>query len=521
MKYFIYALLIVVMVGCETPFFSTADNIFRTPFEKSDGEKSSEYEEVIDYYKDLAKEFASISFKTMGKTDSGKPLHLVIYSPDAEFNLAKYRKDRTIILINNATDGLGIEGVDATMVLFRNLAQKKIRVPDNVIVVTIPVYNISGKLRARNYSEADYDLNSDLIKGDVENTFSFVKIFQEVQPDIFIENGFTSKKEEDFAHSLTYSTLQKEQQGSFLGGYIDEVLIPRVTDTLLKRQEQFKNDSLPKPFWRPLLIPTTDTPRSTVGYASLWNCMAIRINTHSYHQKPYKQLVEANYEMMKAIVEVANADNAYIKQLKIKQAEALTSLKEYPIRWEIDSTQQTTVDLHTFEIDTITEIVHLDHNKPIVKQRTYYNKLKVADKVSVPESYIVPQIWDKVIDRLKANNVEITTLDKDTTMTVSSYGIDSFKTVAIPFEGHYLHYDTKVAVFEVKKHFLKGDYIIKIAQPAKQYLLQTLEPQAPDSFFNWNFFDIIIQQRLIDELKEEYKEEDARLLFSYPIYRIK
>ena len=68
---------------------------------------------------------------------------------------------------------------------------------------------------------------------------------------------------------------------------------------------------------------------------------------------------------------------------------------------------------------------------------------------------------------------------------------------------------------------MKGDYIIKIAQSAKQYLLQTLEPQAPDSFFNWNFFDIIIQQRLIDELKEEYKEEDARLLFSYPIYRIK
>ena len=28
-----------------------------------------------------------------------------------------------------------------------------------------------------------------------------------------------------------------------------------------------------------------------------------------------------------------------------------------------------------------------------------------------------------------------------------------------------------------------------------RYLLETLEPQAPDSFFNWNFFDTILQQK--------------------------
>ena len=43
---------------------------------------------------------------------------------------------------------------------------------------------------------------------------------------------------------------------------------------------------------------------------------------------------------------------------------------------------------------------------------------------------------------------------------------------------------------------------------AKRYLLETLEPTAADSFFNWNFFDSIFG----DEVQEENK-------IIYPIYR--
>jgi hypothetical protein len=43
--------------------------------------------------------------------------------------------------------------------------------------------------------------------------------------------------------------------------------------------------------------------------------------------------------------------------------------------------------------------------------------------------------------------------------------------------------------------FMKGDYYIDTNQLAFRYLMETLEPQAPDSFFNWNFFDTILQQK--------------------------
>ena len=59
-----------------------------------------------------------------------------------------------------------------------------------------------------------------------------------------------------------------------------------------------------------------------------------------------------------------------------------------------------------------------------------------------------------------------------------------------------------------KIQFYKGDYVVPTSQFAKRYLLETLEPTAADSFFNWNFFDSIFG----DEVQEENK-------IIYPIYR--
>jgi hypothetical protein len=43
--------------------------------------------------------------------------------------------------------------------------------------------------------------------------------------------------------------------------------------------------------------------------------------------------------------------------------------------------------------------------------------------------------------------------------------------------------------------FRKGDYHINTHQAGLRYLLETLEPTGPDSFFNWNYFDTILQQK--------------------------
>jgi len=46
-----------------------------------------------------------------------------------------------------------------------------------------------------------------------------------------------------------------------------------------------------------------------------------------------------------------------------------------------------------------------------------------------------------------------------------------------------------------KVAFRKGDYYIPLTQPGARFLIETLEPQAEDSYFAWNFFDPILGQK--------------------------
>ncbi len=43
--------------------------------------------------------------------------------------------------------------------------------------------------------------------------------------------------------------------------------------------------------------------------------------------------------------------------------------------------------------------------------------------------------------------------------------------------------------------FRAGDFVVPTRQPGIRYLLETLEPHAVDSFFNWNFFDTSLQRK--------------------------
>jgi hypothetical protein len=78
---------------------------------------------------------------------------------------------------------------------------------------------------------------------------------------------------------------------------------------------------------------------------------------------------------------------------------------------------------------------------------------------------------------------------------VEAYAINDFKTVKNPYEGHYLHYETTVETSSKSMTFSAGDFLVPVSQEGVKYIIETLEPAALDSFFNWNFFDGILAQK--------------------------
>ena len=138
---------------------------------------------------------------------------------------------------------------------------------------------------------------------------------------------------------------------------------------------------------------------------------------------------------------------------------------------------------------------YYDRSKPFEARVRFYNFYQPKTFVLKPAAYIIQQGWWKVIDRLKSNHVKMQPLGTDTVIEVEMYRIEDYKTSSTPYEGHRLNSDVAVTTMTKKISFRKGDFLIPMNQEANRYLIEVLEPHAPDSYFAWNFFDGILSQK--------------------------
>jgi hypothetical protein len=149
--------------------------------------------------------------------------------------------------------------------------------------------------------------------------------------------------------------------------------------------------------------------------------------------------------------------------------------------------------------------MYYDRSKPFTKQVRFFNAFNGSGFVDAPAAYIIPRGWYGVIDLLKLNNVQMLQLKNDTLIDVEAYHIDDYKALPRPYEKHHKNSGVKVSMMSQKIRFLKGDYIIWLNQTANRYLVEMLEPTGDDSFFAWNFFDGILQQK---EGYSDYRWDD-------------
>ena len=511
-------ILFLIITSCSDKT-GKKDNIksdidFTTAFEKSKGLETATYDETIKYYTDLASTYDEISIQAIGETDSGKPLHIVTLNMNGSgSDFEKLKNDNRIILINNGIHPGESDGIDATMMLYRDIVQKKVETPKHTVLVTIPIYNVGGSLNRNSGTRTNqngpkeygfrgnsrnYDLNRDFIKSDTKNAKTFAKIFHLVQPDVFIDNHVSNGA--DYQYTLTHLFTQHNKLGGQLGDYLYNDIMPQLEQKLEAKSldiTPYVNvfNRTPDSGFSQFM----DSPRYSTGYTTLFNTLGMMVETHML--KPYKQRVEGTYELMKSMIEIIEEQGDKITQLRQEQTKTWSVGNIYPLAWTIDTTKTSTLKFKGYEGEMITseltgaQRLKYDTSKPFTKDITYQNYFKPIDSVIIPNAYVIPQGWHNVIEVLTLNNVEFNKIENDTTIIVESYKIDDYQTRQNPYEGHYLHYNTKVKTTEEKLNFKQGDYIIKTDQKAIRYLLETLEPIAPDSFFNWNFFDTILQQK--------------------------
>ncbi len=490
-----------------------AQTHLKTPFEKGNGNQTVTYDEMNAWYQNLAKNFNTIQYLKKGEDDNGKPIYVVLYNPFPEKNIGQLRKDKAVLFINNGIHPGEPDGIDATMMLMRDLATGKISQPQHFIVAAIAAYNVSGMLNRGSYSRANqngpeaygfrgnvrnFDLNRDFIKADTKNARSFQEIYQWLKPDVFIDNHVSNGA--DYQYAFTYISTFKERLGNVLGNYFYTTYQAKNLEDLKKigyESTPYVNIHGDVPDIG--FAAFEDSPRYSTGYASLFNALSTMPETHML--KPYDKRVDATYQYM--LVNLQNLDKEYqkIKQLRTENLKQYQAGKPYGIRWKIDSTKYTTMDFKGYEGKyRPSEIsgkprLYYDRNKPFTKNIKLFTTAIPTGFITIPKYYVIPQAQYRVIDELRRNGIRMAPIKKDSSMTVESYRINDFRTAKNAYEGHYPHSETTVDRSNNKILFSAGDYLVPTAQEGVKYLIETLEPEALDSFFNWNFFDGILAQK--------------------------
>ena len=520
-RYLLLSFLLLSLFAKAAP----VDTTLTTPFERSKGMRTATYEECIAFYKRLAAAHSNIMVGDVGITDIGYPAHAIYYTNDGKFTKDDWKKSNKIVmLINNDIHPGEPDGVDASMMLLRDAATGRITVPDNIVLVVIPIYNIGGALNRNSYSRANQngpesygfrgnsrnlDLNRDFIKCDAAETSGMEELFTRISPDIFIDNHVSDGA--DYQHVMTLLATQHDKLGGATGAYMYSTFTPQLYKDMKEKGYDlvpYVNDfaATPDSGWKEFY----ESPRFSSGYAALFHIIAYVPETHML--KPFKDRVAATYALMECMIKEASVHAAEIKQVRKQDLESLATQKDFVLDWKADTTRCDSILFKGYtagykpsEVSGLPRLYY-DHSKPFTKNVPFYDHYIPTQTITAPTAYIIPKTWVPVISCLRNNGVHIMQLKRDSAIKVTAYHIDNYETVAHPYEKHYLHKHVEVTPQTQVISFMQGDYIVWTDQPAKRYLVETLEPTAPDAFFAWNYFDGILQQK---EGYSDYVFEDV------------
>ncbi len=508
---------------------------FITSFEKNNN-YTVNYHEAIAYY-NLLSDHQNISVSEYGMTDSGFPLHEVVLSKDGEFDIKKIRDaGKVVLFVNNAIHPGEPCGVDASMKLARDLLymEDKQNLLDHCVVVIIPVYNIGGAINRGSYSRANQqgpeaygfrgnaknlDLNRDFIKCDSKNAQSFNKLYNKWNPDVFVDNHTSNGA--DYPYSMTLIATQKDKLAKPLAHFLTDRMLPG----LYKKMEQYGWEMTPYVYAQRTpedgIAGFLDLPRYSSGYAAMHNALSFMPETHML--KPYKNRVESTYYFMLSMLVHIQENHDELLTLRSATIKSVSNTIELPIDWAIDREK---VDQLMFkgykakfkksEISGLDRLYY-DHAETYEKEIPFYNTYRATVQKQKPEAYLFPQAYSEIAQRLEWNGVKVERLEEDRTETFDMLYIDGMETREKPYEGHFLH--SKVVTREVKQmwKYYKGDYIVYTGQEKDRYIMETLEPEAPDSYFAWNFFDGIMMQKehysayVFEDLAAQILEDNSNL----------
>lgn len=516
--YFALAACIIAAAFTESP----AQGLdWRTDFEKSGGKSSPDFAATMSYARRLEKASPWIRVTDFGTTPQGRRLPLIIVSKDRVFTPDRARASgKPVVLVQSGIHAGEIDGKDASLMLLREIAVTKslAHLADGVTLLIMPIFNLDGHERRSptnriNQNGPDIqgwrttaqnlNLNRDYIKADAPEMRAWLRCYNVWQPELLIDCHVTDGI--DFQYNLTYSmelfencppsvvAWQKGLREAFVRGMA--ALGDPVCPYVFPREDLDLSKGL---------LNYAAPPRFSAGYAAVRNRAAVLVETHML--KPYATRVTSTYRLLVEILGHIHADPSALRRAVDEADRETIRLFSSPrdSAWFPVDFQQTEftrpIDflgyqsaIRTSDISGGT-YVQWDRNAPMKVTVPFFDEVTPTRRVRTPRAYMIPQEWSDVIVVLQAHGLHMTRLSREQRLPVAGTVFSKPKWREQPYEGRHTVRATSSTRLDTVT-YPAGTWIVRLDQPGARVAVHLLEPDAPDSFLGWGFFNTIFEQK--------------------------
>jgi hypothetical protein len=480
-----------------------------------------------------------------GQSAEGRPMRALIASRGGALSAQDLHARRIPILMIQAGIHPGeSDGKDAGFIALRELLADSAApgALERIAVLFVPAFNTDGHERVGRWNRPNQNgpeitgsrataenlnLNRDYTKADAPEMQAMLALINEWDPLICADLHVTDGADFEPDISIQVEPInQGDPQLRSSGIQLRDELIDKLA----------RQGSLPLPFYPDLFetdnpesgfVLTVYSPRFSTGYFPQRNRFTVLVETHSW--KPYAHRVQVMRNTIVGLAELA-AEHGPAWRAKSSAADlsactlgASKLTLDYKSSWrEPAAAGKTTIAESTGDSDFIdfrgyaytrkhsdisgSQVTVYDPTTPQIWRVRYRNRIEPALVVQAPRlGYFIPHAYAHEIGLcLKRHGIIISPIPSG----MDHKALEQFRATRVSFTQRPFEGRTRADIFgewrPLERAIAPPVLFVPIAQPLARLIVALLEPQAPDSFAAWGFFNAFFEQK---ELMEPYVAE--------------
>lgn len=519
-----------------------------TFFEQTNYMETPSYIATIDFCARMAKQSKMIHKSTIGKSARGKEIPILIVDKEGFTSAKDIRKaGRAIIFIQACVHAGEPDGKDAGFLLLRDLVfrNQNREILNNLSIVFLPIFNVDGHERWSAYNRinqngpkemgwrttaANYNLNRDYLKADAVEMRHWLTMYNKWEPDFLFDCHTTDGA--DYQYAITYSLETN--------GNLDKNISQWLTDKYINEIDK-KMTTMGFPIFPYVMFKNWHDPRSGLmnyasplkllnGYAAARNRACLLIETHML--KPYQTRVFATYHILMESLKIFSAQKEVLINLNQKADgyAASKDFKETPfVAQYISSGDSEMVVFKGVHYDIIKSDLTggnwfvYDSTRKENFNTPYFKRLKPKSVINIPAGYVIPPEIEFIEPLLKLHNLKYFKTNAPVSVTGEVIYFSNIKLSSTSNEGRQSVVEQQNKILKESILILKNSIVVPINQPNARIILHMLEPDSPDSFLQWGFFNIIFEQKeyaesyVMEKMMREMMDKDPELKKSFDL----